>query len=1038
MHANGEFIFLLYRVLIIAGFAFSIDKQQFVNELRTEVLCAERHNIELSVACAIGFCFYISLVFMNWLFGSDPESADNRLPHLHVKIIRNLRGLLMSEFWEFKDAFKYYLPRYVAGCFANVCNCQGSVRSLEEKLVKAGSIDDAREIIDDYLQKQKFFFKWWRAWWRVHFNVKVVEGLIDSCEYGFVTLKYVQNEADYEKLVIKAVNKYRDTRDLEKLLKELGIDDVKATLKHLRAKSQCIRITDLAKLSNEYLSAAGFSHEHIATLHQLKNRHSLDTQKAVNKYRDTRDLEKLLKELGIDDVKATLKHLRAKSQCIRITDLAKLSNEYLSAAGFSHEHIATLHQLKNRHSLDTQKAVNEYRDTQELEKLLKELSIDDVEATLKHLRAKSQCTRITDLAKLSDEDLSAAGFGDEQIATLHQLQNEDVLNTIGVIPEIWVRLEKRLEELLEQLGVSDVEATLKRLKKARCTRVAHLEELSDEDLSDAGFSHDQIATLHRLFSKGKTIDLPKKQKPNFDGIGSPASRDTYCLSSEERFEEEIDTMHKRNLAFFLDLKYCFYRFWNWRKDRRIVQKESTTDEETSAPVIKTDAEGIKTEADLICYPAPKSLREDLRKTSWRYYAFTVIERETVRQRKNEQAQRGDHAAGVVVGEEVEQRHGDAHLVDAPPRVDLAEHDEGQVRDAQQYPLVEGVDQARAEDDENFFLELRRMIGLYKVGDIVEVRDHDDQNWMPAIVESDRWDDLSTTVHVKNSDEVPVSENDPSRWRKTVPFKWRNIRHKERKQGASRGNREGELTSTFGLETMTVMLQAAWVFLRIASRILRTISKAFVNAWLIVNSWNVWSNILADLFLIEIPLPEVINVKLLAEAADRFFSLLFSSIPGLPSFDVFRSLSRLLEGVVETLNALFDQAGITCLGSATAGHLMSNVMMIVLSVILLESQVELYVKVKLQRETDPDHLKGPSRKRKWDARRNEFRNFALDTASYVFQLALQLTVSQVNLFYHTEWLSTRGLCDTEINFLLRDEISYDRFVGNFSVVIARSI
>ena len=83
----------------------------------------------------------------------------------------------------------------------------------------------------------------------------------------------------------------------------------------------------------------------------------------------------------------------------------------------------------------------------------------------------------------------------------------------------------------------------------------------------------------------KTIDLPKKQKPNFDGIGSPASRDTYCLSSEERFEEEIDTMHKRNLAFFLDLKYCFYRFWNWRKDRRIVQKESTTDEETSAPVI---------------------------------------------------------------------------------------------------------------------------------------------------------------------------------------------------------------------------------------------------------------------------------------------------------------------------------------------------------------------------------------------------------------------------------------------------------------------
>ena len=307
--------------------------------------------------------------------------------------------------------------------------------------------------------------------------------------------------------------------------------------------------------------------------------------------------------------------------------------------------------------------------------------------------------------------------------------------------------------------------------------------------------------------------------------------------------------------------------------------------------------------------------------------------------------------------------------------------------------------------------------------------------MPAIVESDRWDDLSTTVHVKNSDEVPVSENDPSRWRKTVPFKWRNIRHKERKQGASRGKREGELTSTFGLETMTVMLQAAWVFLSIASRILRTISKAFVNAWLIVNSWNVWSNILADLFLIEIPLPEVINVKLLAEAADRFFSLLFSSIPGLPSFDVFRSLSRLLEGVVETLNALFDQAGITCLGSATAGHLMSNVMMIVLSVILLESQVELYVKVKLQRETDPDHLKGPSRKRKWDARRNEFRNFALDTASYVFQLALQLTVSQVNLFYHTKWLSTRGLCDTEIKFLLRDEISYDLFVGNFSVVIA---
>ena len=225
-----------------------------------------------------------------------------------------------------------------------------------------------------------------------------------------------------------------------------------------------------------------------------------------------------------------------------------------------------------------------------------------------------------------------------------------------------------------------------------------------------------------------------------------------------------------------------------------------------------------------------------------------------------------------------------------------------------------------------------MIGLYKVGDIVEVRDHDDQNWMPAIVESDRWDDLSTTVHVKNSDEVPVSENDPSRWRKTVPFKWRNIRHKERKQGASRGNREGELTSFFSLETMTVMLQAAWAIiwpiLRIASRILRTISKAFVNAWLIVNSWNVWSNILADLFLIEIPLPEVINVKLLAEAADRFFSLLFSSIPGLPSFDVFRSLSRLLEGVVETLKALFDQAGITCLGSATAGHLMSNVMMIV--------------------------------------------------------------------------------------------------------------
>ena len=105
------------------------------------------------------------------------------------------------------------------------------------------------------------------------------------------------------------------------------------------------------------------------------------------------------------------------------------------------------------------------------------------------------------------------------------------------------------------------------------------------------------------------------------------------------------------------------------------------------------------------------------------------------------------------------------------------------------------------------------------------------------------------------------------------------------------------------------------------------------------------------------------------------------------------------------------------------------MMIVLSVILLESQVE---RVKKLRDRSRP-LEGPERK--WDARRNEFRNFALDTASYVFQLAPQLTVSQVNLFYHTKWLSTRGLCDTEIKFLLRDEISYDLFVGNFSVVIA---
>ena len=74
----------------------------------------------------------------------------------------------------------------------------------------------------------------------------------------------MQNEADYKNQIAVMSG----TRDLEKLLKELGIDDVKATLKHLRAKSQCIRITDLAKLSNEYLSAAGFNttHRHAAPI----------------------------------------------------------------------------------------------------------------------------------------------------------------------------------------------------------------------------------------------------------------------------------------------------------------------------------------------------------------------------------------------------------------------------------------------------------------------------------------------------------------------------------------------------------------------------------------------------------------------------------------------------------------------------------------------------------------------------------------------------------------------------------------------------